>query len=357
MEAHIGLGGPPDLLSMRVLPALQPLYDAGVFIRIRPGTAEQLLKQLEDHTLDMFIATRQINSETTPVIFEPLFDEEYVLVGDRAWHARIQDALEPGDTREEIELKTVAALAGAPFLAFDATLTVIRDHPLVSKHRNAIFAEDRLKQVPLIMPDFRALREVAITGSGVTVIPRYIVQDALREERLFELYDPSTAATTRSSSPTATSRAAISPSSSSPRCGRARRSGRSAPASSRDGRAEAPGSGSAARASDQLGASSALLAQRDHRLHERADRAVVRARDHVAVDDDVGLHDVGARVHHVVAHADVGARPAAAHDAGRDHDPRPVAEARDDLAALVHLRTNARTRGPGGRDRVPRGRR
>ena len=190
LEGHIGLGGPPDLLSMRVLPALKPLYDANIYIRIRPGTAEQLLKQLEDHTLDMFIATREIHSETTAVTYEPLFEEEYVLVGDRGWYERIRRAINAGDTREEIELKTVDALAGAPFLAFDATLTVIRDHPLVSKHRNAIFAEDKLKQVPLIMPDFRALREVAITGSGVTVIPRYIVQDALREERLFEIYEP-----------------------------------------------------------------------------------------------------------------------------------------------------------------------
>ncbi len=113
-----------------------------------------------------------------------------MLVGAWSGDERIQAEIEPGDTLEEIELKTVEVLAGAPFLAFDATLTVIRDHPLVSKHRNAIFAEDKLKQVPLIMPDFRALREVAITGSGVTVIPRYIVQDALREERLFELYEP-----------------------------------------------------------------------------------------------------------------------------------------------------------------------
>ena len=190
MEAHIGLGGPPDLLSLRVLPALRPLYDAGTFIRIRPGTAEQLLGQLEDHTLDMFIATRQVNSDATPVIYDPLFEEEYVLVGDASWHARVQDALHAGGTSEEIELKTVAALAGAPFLAFDDTLPVIRDHPLVSKHRTTIFTEDSLKQVPLIMPDFRALREVAATGSGITVIPRYIVQDALREGRLFELYKP-----------------------------------------------------------------------------------------------------------------------------------------------------------------------
>ena len=190
MEAHIGLGGPPDLLSMRVLPALKPLYDANVFIRIRPGTAEQLLKHLEDHTVDMFIATRELPSETIPVTYMPLFEEEYVLVGSREWDERVQREIEPGDSPEEVERKTVAALAGSPFLAFDATLAVIRDHPLVSKHRNELFVEDKLKQVPLIMPDFRALREVAITGSGISVIPRYIVQDALREQRLFELYEP-----------------------------------------------------------------------------------------------------------------------------------------------------------------------
>ena len=190
MNAHLGLGGPPDLLSMRVLPALRPLYEANAFIRIRPGRAEELLAQLEDHTLDMFVATRKLKSTTTPVVYERLFDEEYVLVGDSGWHARVQDALEVGDTPDEIEQKTAEVLAGAPFLAFDDSLTVIRDHPLVAKHRNTIFADDGLKQVPLIVPDFRALREVATTGAGVTVIPRYIVQDALRDKLLFELYEP-----------------------------------------------------------------------------------------------------------------------------------------------------------------------
>ena len=192
MEAHVGLGGPPDLLSMRVLPALRPLYDDDIFIRIRPGTAEQLMHQLEDHTLDLFVATRQVSSATTPVVYKPLFDEEYVLVGDSGWYARIHNTINPTDTPEEIERKTVDALKGAPFLAFDDTLTVIRDHPLVHKHRNAIFTDDAMRQVPLIVPDFRALREVAVTGAGVTVIPRYIVQDALREQALFELYEPVT---------------------------------------------------------------------------------------------------------------------------------------------------------------------
>ena len=168
----------------------EALYGADVHIRIRPGTAEQLLKQLEDHTLDMFIATRQLNSETLSVVYDRLFEEEYVLIGRPPWHERIRQLIVPADTREEMELKTVGALARAPFLAFDATLTVIRDHPLIAKHRNTIFAEDKLKQVPLIMPDFRALREVAITGAGVSVIPRYIVQDALGDEMLFELFEP-----------------------------------------------------------------------------------------------------------------------------------------------------------------------
>ena len=235
MEAHVGLGGPPDLLSMRVLPALRPLYEAGVFIRIRPGRAEQLLEQLEDHTLDMFVATRKVNSATTPVVYEPLFEEEYVLVGDSAWHARVQDALAPGDTREEIEHKTVAVLAGAPFLAFDDTLPVIRDHPLVAKHRNAIFTDDSLKQVPLIVPDFRALREVADDGLGRDRDPAlHRAGRPARAAAVRALRAGRTAATTRFSSPTATSRAARSPTASSPACGRAPRSGRSARARSPD---------------------------------------------------------------------------------------------------------------------------
>lgn len=190
MEAHIGLGGPPDLLSLRVLPALAPLYENGVNIRVRPGLPEALLEHLEHRTLDMFIATRFVESRLIEVRYTHLFEEEYILVGGRMWHERIERELGEGASAAEREQRTVAVLGGAPFLAFDGDLPLIRDHPLILKHAAAIFGADRLKRVPLIVPDLRALREVAIAGAGVTVIPRYIAQGAMDKGDLYELYTP-----------------------------------------------------------------------------------------------------------------------------------------------------------------------
>lgn len=190
MEAHIGLGGPPDLLALRVLPALAPLYAAGVNIRVRPGPFANLLEHLENRTIDMFIATRFAESRIVEVRTTRLFDEEYVLVGSAIWYERIRREVPPAASREEQERAIADVLAAAPFLAFDGDLPLIRDHPLILKHARAIFGADRLARVPLIMPDLRALHEVALTGAGVAVIPRYIAQDALRTGRLYELYAP-----------------------------------------------------------------------------------------------------------------------------------------------------------------------
>jgi len=190
MQGYVGLGGPPDLLSLRVLPTLKPLYEKGIFIRVRPGVAADLLEHLENRTVDVFIATARLTSRLLEVRYEPLFEEEYVLVGDARWRARIDKQLDPRESTQENERRLAEVLACARFFAFDGELPLIRDHPLILKHFGTIFGSDKLRQVPLIMPDLRALRDVAIAGAGVTVIPRYIAQDALERGELFELYQP-----------------------------------------------------------------------------------------------------------------------------------------------------------------------
>jgi DNA-binding transcriptional LysR family regulator len=190
MEAHVGLGGPPDLLSLLALPALAPLYAEGINIRVRPGLAEDLITHLENGTLDMFIATRHIESEVVEVRYVPLFAEEYVLVGNRDWFERVCGDIDPDAADDKIERSIADGLSRAQFLAFDGDLPLIRDHPLILRHQRTIFDADRLRRVPLIMPDLRGLCEAAIAGAGVTVIPRYIVSDALRAGLLFELHEP-----------------------------------------------------------------------------------------------------------------------------------------------------------------------
>jgi DNA-binding transcriptional LysR family regulator len=177
------LGGPPDMLLERVLPTLAPLLSPeGICVEVRPGIAEELMERLENRTIDLFIATRRLNPRDIKVKYHRLFQEEYVLVGNRTWMKRI------AATTSEVEAAQV--LAGAPFLAFDEELPIIRDHPLIAQHESIIFGTDPLARISLVMPNLCALRNVAIAGGGVTVIPRYIADAAIKAKTLYELYEP-----------------------------------------------------------------------------------------------------------------------------------------------------------------------
>jgi DNA-binding transcriptional LysR family regulator len=177
------LGGPPDLLGERVLPTLAPLLSPdGILVRVQPGIAEELLEHLRNRTVDLFIATRRINALDMKVKYHRLFQEQYVLVGNAEWKKRL-----PTGVSEE---EAVRVLAEAPFLSFDADLPIIRDHPLIAEHEEAIFGADPLARVALIMPNFGALRNVAIEGGGVTALPLYVAEEAIKAKKLFELYKP-----------------------------------------------------------------------------------------------------------------------------------------------------------------------
>ncbi len=176
------LGGPPDLLSIKVLPALAQLYQSGMQVKVKPGIVESLLELLVADELDLVIATRQPPGRTE-VHFEPLFDEEYVLVGNRQWYDRVA-----GHSAEAI----VAALQTATFLAFDEQLPLIRDYPLIRHHYADIFGGRTHDQAGLYISDLRALRDAAIAGAGVTVLPSYLAAEALAANQLFELFSPPT---------------------------------------------------------------------------------------------------------------------------------------------------------------------
>jgi DNA-binding transcriptional LysR family regulator len=176
-------GGPPDLLRERVLPTLATLLSPdGIRIQIRLGIAEELLEHLRARTIDLFIATRRLNPLDITVKYHRLFQEQYVLVGNADWRRRIP----PRASAEQ----AVNALATAPFLAFDEELPLIRDHPLIAEHDETIFGTDPLARVPLVVPNFGALRNAAIAGAGVTVLPLYVAEAAIKDKQLYVLYQP-----------------------------------------------------------------------------------------------------------------------------------------------------------------------
>lgn len=175
--ATVHLGGPADMLAAVALPALAPLAAAGVRLRVRTGIAEPLLDALAADELDLVVATRR--SPHRSLAFEPLLDEEFVLVAGREWAGRVDPAAIAADH--------AAALADVPLVAFDEELPILR------LYWRAVFGEHLDRTAALVVPDLRAVIAAVAAGAGLSVVPRYLAAGALARGELVVLNAPAAA--------------------------------------------------------------------------------------------------------------------------------------------------------------------
>jgi DNA-binding transcriptional LysR family regulator len=173
--ATVHFGGPPDLLTLKVIPALAGLVGNGsVRLRCSTGIAEPVLDRLAADELDLAIASRPLRRRGIRI--EPLFDETLVFVGNAAWAARLPAAVLDSDPP--------AALAGVPLVAFD------EDLPMLRRYWREVFAIDLDASAAVTLPDLRGIVRAVAAGTGVSVVPRYIAAAALDRGELRELHAP-----------------------------------------------------------------------------------------------------------------------------------------------------------------------
>jgi DNA-binding transcriptional LysR family regulator len=140
------LGGPAELMSARVLPALAGLIAGGTDVRVRLGLA--------DERLDLVVSA--IRPRRAGLRAEPLCDEEFVLVA-------------------------------APGVDFSNLLSYAEELPIIRRWWRHVLGTPPPKRAVLVVPDLRALRAGAVAGIGATVLPRYLVEDELRTGALVDL--------------------------------------------------------------------------------------------------------------------------------------------------------------------------
>ncbi|MFZ4896338.1 LysR family transcriptional regulator [Plantibacter sp. Mn2098] len=170
----VHLGGPAELLTTLVLPRLPELLEAaGAPIHVTFGLAEPLLEELRTGSLDVVVSA--VQPRVRGVEAAPLVDEEFVLVGAPAWHPR------PG-------IDAPASLEHIPVVAYATNL------PIVRRYWRTEFAR-RPDEVTTaaIVPDLRGVLAAVLAGAGMSVLPRYLVQDALDSGALVALHNPSVA--------------------------------------------------------------------------------------------------------------------------------------------------------------------
>ncbi|MFG2711179.1 LysR family transcriptional regulator [Streptomyces goshikiensis] len=172
------IAGPPEFLSLRVLPALAPLVGQSHTLRtvLRAGS-EELLDALAAGHHDLIVTT----ARPRRVLFTAtaLCDEEHVLVAAPYWAALV----DPDRLRET----GPTALDGIPLVEVHESL------PLVTRYWAAVFdtrPDTRPDAATVVAPDLRAVLECVRGGAGLAVLPRYLCQDALARGEVVALLEP-----------------------------------------------------------------------------------------------------------------------------------------------------------------------
>ncbi|GHH10323.1 LysR family transcriptional regulator [Streptomyces lanatus] len=171
----VHLAGPAELLTVRVMPALAPLVDRGVRLRITPGLTEPLLEELRAGRHDLVLSTYRPRGRALTSV--PMADEEFVLVTGPDWAERIG-----GPAR--IAADGPAALHGVPLVAY------AEDLPIVRRYWRHVFGRRLVRHPAVTMPDLNAVKAAVAGGTGFSVLPRYLCTAELASGALVLLHDP-----------------------------------------------------------------------------------------------------------------------------------------------------------------------
>jgi DNA-binding transcriptional LysR family regulator len=84
-----------------------------------------------------------------------------------------------------------AALADVPLVAY------AEDLPILRRYWRAVFGTALAGRAGVVVPDLRSVVAAVAAGAGVSVVPRYLADEALASGALVELYAPARAPTNR----------------------------------------------------------------------------------------------------------------------------------------------------------------
>jgi DNA-binding transcriptional LysR family regulator len=174
LATPLHLGGPAELTSARVLPALAGLVGRGLKLRITHGLADDLQDGLVAARFDVVIST--VRPRGRQIAAVPLADEQFVLVAAPVWARRV--------TPEALAADPVRALRAVPLIAYASAL------PLIRRYWRAVFGAHAAGTVAVVVPNLWGVLSAATSGIGVTVLPRYLCERELREGSLIALLTP-----------------------------------------------------------------------------------------------------------------------------------------------------------------------
>lgn len=168
------LGGPADLVSTRVLPAVSDLIRNGFQLRISFGLADELLDALVAGHLDLVLST--IRPRLRGITATALVDEEFVLLGSPELGEQL--------SRERLAETGPAALEEFPIVTYAESLPIIRRYWI------SVFGVRPTAVPAVVVPDLRGALSAVKSSAGISVLPTYLCADELASGEVVPLLEP-----------------------------------------------------------------------------------------------------------------------------------------------------------------------
>jgi DNA-binding transcriptional LysR family regulator len=174
-ERTINIGGPAELTTARVVPALTPLIAQGLLVRATLGLADDLLAALAAGVLDIVVSTVRVRRRGLDAV--PLCDEELVLIASPPRARSLSSLLEAEAGRH-------APLSGEPLIAY------AEDMPLLRRYWSVVFDARPVRRPAVVIPDLRGILAAVAADAGISVLPYYLCQSAIDRGEVLPVLEP-----------------------------------------------------------------------------------------------------------------------------------------------------------------------
>ncbi len=171
----VRLGAPQEFFMERILSRL-PKSDSNYYT-VTFGLAQNLIEQLVSVNLDLVVSTLKI--QKAEIVYQPLFEESFWLVGPK--ELNMPNALL---TPSEDLIILEKWLTTQPIISYSEELPIIR------RFWRIVFGRRIAVEPKLIIPDLRGIRQAVEFGLGISVLPNYLCEDSIKENRLTLILNP-----------------------------------------------------------------------------------------------------------------------------------------------------------------------
>jgi DNA-binding transcriptional LysR family regulator len=179
-QSLIRLGTPQEFFSEWLVKRLPE--DDKIRFTVQFGLADELIEQLVADDLDYVIATQKI--ARSEIEYQPIYQENFWLVAPPKTEIPIQ--------REILQVDLTPL---EEWLTKQPLISYAEELPIIRRFWRVVFSRRSQMQAQYIIPDLRGIRSAIASGLGYSVLPDYLCQEWITEEKLALILKPIKAVT------------------------------------------------------------------------------------------------------------------------------------------------------------------